>query len=279
VPLVLTSSVFYFFPTERIYRILRTNSDYFPKQHWSIDLVFSYEVWAPFLIIDKMDFIFQTLNQSFYLICNHSEHIASGYSPCTAVTTVPIVNQYFPYTKVELKITFHLKSTHISWFRPVDDSDVGHMSAEQFCAIRKHAILVLEFIRANRFIFHAVETSIKHVSKWIKIISNEKTIFKIWLKNYELLTSLSRDSSVGIATGYGLDYGEVGRVPLGSRFSLLHVVETDSGAHPSSYPVGTWALYPEVKGQGREAGHSSPTSAEVKKTWIYTSTLLYVFMA
>jgi hypothetical protein len=35
----------------------------------------------------------------------------------------------------------------------------------------------------------------------------------------------------------------------------------------------------EVKQQGREADHSPPTSAKAKKTWIYTSTLPYVFMA
>jgi hypothetical protein len=30
---------------------------------------------------------------------------------------------------------------------------------------------------------------------------------------------------------------------------------------------------------GREADHSPPTSAEVKNTWIYTSTPQHVFMA
>jgi hypothetical protein len=30
---------------------------------------------------------------------------------------------------------------------------------------------------------------------------------------------------------------------------------------------------------GREVDHSPPTSAEVKKMWIYTSTPLYAFMA
>jgi hypothetical protein len=45
---------------------------------------------------------------------------------------------------------------------------------------------------------------------------------------------------VGIATGYGLDDGEVGvRVLVGSRISLLHVVQTGSGVHPTSYTVGT----------------------------------------
>jgi hypothetical protein len=34
-----------------------------------------------------------------------------------------------------------------------------------------------------------------------------------------------------------------------------------------------------VKRRGREAGHSPPASAEVKKMWIYTSTPPYAFMA
>jgi hypothetical protein len=35
----------------------------------------------------------------------------------------------------------------------------------------------------------------------------------------------------------------------------------------------------EVKRPGHEADHSPPVSAEVKKTWIYTSTPPYAFMA
>jgi hypothetical protein len=38
-------------------------------------------------------------------------------------------------------------------------------------------------------------------------------------------------------------------------------------------------ISPRVKRPGREADYSPPTSAEVKKMWIYTSTLQYVFMA
>jgi hypothetical protein len=38
-------------------------------------------------------------------------------------------------------------------------------------------------------------------------------------------------------------------------------------------------LFPGVKQQGREADHSSPASAAVKKMWIYTSTPPYAFMA
>jgi hypothetical protein len=36
---------------------------------------------------------------------------------------------------------------------------------------------------------------------------------------------------------------------------------------------------PELKRPGREANHTPPTSAQVKKTWTYTSTAPYVFMA
>jgi hypothetical protein len=62
------------------------------------------------------------------------------------------------------------------------------------------------------------------------------------------------------------------------EFSLLHVVQTGSGVHPTSYPMGTGALSPGVKRPGRESDHS-PTSAEVKKMWLYTSTSPCAFMA
>jgi hypothetical protein len=38
-------------------------------------------------------------------------------------------------------------------------------------------------------------------------------------------------------------------------------------------------LSPGIKRQGREADYSPPASDEVKKMWIYTSTLPYAFMA
>jgi hypothetical protein len=41
--------------------------------------------------------------------------------------------------------------------------------------------------------------------------------------------------------------------------------------------MGTGDLSPEVKRPGLEADHSPPTSAEVKKMWIYTSTPPYAF--
>jgi hypothetical protein len=88
-----------------------------------------------------------------------------------------------------------------------------------------------------------------------------------------------RDSAVGIATGYGVYDGEVGvRVPVGARFSLLRSVQTGFGVQPTSCPIGTGTLSPGAKRPEREADHSHPTSAEVKKTWVYTSIPPYDFM-
>jgi hypothetical protein len=57
---------------------------------------------------------------------------------------------------------------------------------------------------------------------------------------------------------------------LGDLFEL----QTGSVPHPTSYPLGTGggALSPGLKRQELEADHSASSSAEVKKTWIYTPT-------
>jgi hypothetical protein len=77
-----------------------------------------------------------------------------------------------------------------------------------------------------------------------------------------------RDSVVGIATGHGLNDRGVGVPNSGSQqFSLLHVVQTGSGVHPTSYPMGTGGSFPGVKRPGREADHSPPASTEAKIMW------------
>jgi hypothetical protein len=75
----------------------------------------------------------------------------------------------------------------------------------------------------------------------------------------------SRDSSVGIALSYGLDdRGSRVRFPAGAgNFSLRHRVQNGSGAHPIQWVPGALSL--EVKRLGREADHSPPPSAEIKK--------------
>jgi len=65
---------------------------------------------------------------------------------------------------------------------------------------------------------------------------------------------VGRDSSVGIATGYGLD-------GPGARVSAH--VQTGRGAHPAPYTVGTVSFL-WVKRLGRGADYPSPSSAEVE---------------
>jgi hypothetical protein len=65
-------------------------------------------------------------------------------------------------------------------------------------------------------------------------------------------TNKSRDSSVGIALGYGLD-DRSSRVqfPAGTgNFSLHHRVQNGSGAHLASYPMGTRDSFPGSKAAG-----------------------------
>jgi hypothetical protein len=56
-------------------------------------------------------------------------------------------------------------------------------------------------------------------------------------------------------------------------FFLRHRLQTGSGAHPISYPIGTGD-----KAAGSEADYSTPSSAEVKNTWSHTSNSKYFFM-
>jgi hypothetical protein len=68
----------------------------------------------------------------------------------------------------------------------------------------------------------------------------------------ELHNFKSRDSSVAIALGYGLDNrGSRVRFLAGAvNFSLHHRVQNGSGAHPASYPMGTRGSFPGGKAAG-----------------------------
>jgi hypothetical protein len=78
-----------------------------------------------------------------------------------------------------------------------------------------------------------------------------------------------RDSSVGIALGYGLDNrGSRVRFTAGAgNFSLHHRVQNSSEAHPAPIQWVPGALPLEVKRPGREADHSPPSNTEVKE-WV-----------
>jgi hypothetical protein len=83
-----------------------------------------------------------------------------------------------------------------------------------------------------------------------------------------------RDSAVGMATGYRLDGRGFGfRALVGSRIFSSPRRPDRLWGPPSLLSNGVpGALSQGAKQQGREADHSPPTSAEVKKTWSYTST-------
>jgi hypothetical protein len=63
---------------------------------------------------------------------------------------------------------------------------------------------------------------------------------------------MSRDSSVGIATGYGLDDRMIGvQLAAGAEnIPLRHHDHTGCGAHPASCPMGTEGSFPGGKSTG-----------------------------
>jgi hypothetical protein len=79
-----------------------------------------------------------------------------------------------------------------------------------------------------------------------------------------------RNSSVAIATGYGLD-GWV-RFPGVQDFSLFHSVPTDSGAHPASCPMGTGGSFPGVKAVGPWSWSLTSIYCGRQERWKYTFT-------
>jgi hypothetical protein len=84
----------------------------------------------------------------------------------------------------------------------------------------------------------------------------------------------SRDSVVGVATGYGLDDRGVGvRVQVESR-NFPFSTSSRPALGPTQPPI-QWtpgALSPGVKRPGIETDYSPQTGVEVKKMWIYTYT-------
>jgi hypothetical protein len=95
------------------------------------------------------------------------------------------------------------------------------------------------------------------------------------------IISYDHQLGAGIATVYGMDDRGVGvRVPLRSRIFFSPRRPYGTWGPPSFLSNGYRGFFlPEVKRPGREADHSPPNSAEVKKIWVYTATPPYAFMA
>jgi len=82
----------------------------------------------------------------------------------------------------------------------------------------------------------------------------------VWRNEICAVGEMGRDSSVGIATRYGLDGPRI-ESRVGTRLSAP--VQAGPGAHPSSYKISTWS-FPVLNRPGRGVDHPSPSSAEVK---------------
>jgi hypothetical protein len=96
----------------------------------------------------------------------------------------------------------------------------------------------------------------------------EKTIATVILYLILSFGGLAQWYSAGLWAGWS-----VVRFPAGAgNFSLHHRVQTGSGAHPASYPVGTSGSFPGVKWPGREDDHWPLPRTEVENVWSYTST-------
>jgi hypothetical protein len=87
----------------------------------------------------------------------------------------------------------------------------------------------------------------------------------------------SKDSSVGIATGYGLN--DLGSIPGSERYFF-------PPQHPHRFwgPLtflsdGYWGCFPGDKAAGPLSWPLTSISCRGKRSWSYTSTPLYVFMA
>jgi hypothetical protein len=76
---------------------------------------------------------------------------------------------------------------------------------------------------------------------------------------YDIHDRVGRDSSVGTAARYGLDCRGI-ESRWAARFSAL--VQTGSGAHPSSYIMGTGS-FPGLRRPERGVNHSSQSGIEV----------------
>jgi hypothetical protein len=122
----------------------------------------------------------------------------------------------------------------------------------------------------------AKPTTHLHPVPRLRICSVVQTLLK-YLKVSQLSWRRSRDSSVvkRWAAGWMVRGGGV-RIPAGAGNLSNHRVQTGSGTHLGSYPVG---LSVGVKLPGREADLSPPSNAKIKSAWSYTSTPQCAFKA
>jgi hypothetical protein len=97
------------------------------------------------------------------------------------------------------------------------------------------------------------------------------SLISFWLM---MSCSMRRDSSVGIATGYGLFDSR-----LAQNFPLHQSVQTGSGAHTAFYLMGNGGLILGVKRLGREVDHTLHLLPRSRMVEIYLHSPLCLHLA
>jgi hypothetical protein len=120
----------------------------------------------------------------------------------------------------------------------------------------------LNFVEQNRWEAnsHSASQETSHFYRsrnFITMFTRGRHWFLSWARltqsiSVRSLITLSRENSVGVALGHGLDdRGSRVLFRVGAEnFSLRHRVQNVSGAHPASYPMGNRGSFPGDKAAG-----------------------------
>jgi hypothetical protein len=100
-----------------------------------------------------------------------------------------------------------------------------------------YALICFYYIKLRLTFLHVRATECNHLQGAI--------VF--WICKRRIVICLGRDSSVGIATRYGMDDPDI-ESGWGARFSALARVQTFPDAHPDCYTVDTVSSSPGVSG-------------------------------
>jgi hypothetical protein len=128
---------------------------------------------------------------------------------------------------------------------------------------------------------HEMNNYAKAVRRQRPVNSNTSHLLYINFNNISLSTSrTSRGSVLNTATSYRLDATMAGvRIPVDSRMFTFPYRPDRLWSPSNLLSSGCCWFFPGVKWSVGEADLSLATSAEVKKSLIYTSIPRYVFMA
>jgi hypothetical protein len=148
----------------------------------------------------------------------------------------------------------------VGWYSILESA--SHLGFEVFAAVTKKNSVFWDLAPCGFIINRRSEERVASIFG-VKEITRARKSVKRLLTDWLQFSLPQLYQSVSEAEGLQFESRQ------GQEFPLPHSVQTGSGVHPASYPMGTAGLSPEVKWSW---------SAEVKKTWSrpllpHTSTL------